>query len=36
LALGEAVRGGKIKKGDHVLIVGFGAGMTWGSMVVKW
>lgn len=36
LALQEAVHGGRIKKGDLVLIVGFGAGLTWGSIVVKW
>ncbi len=36
LALDEAVRSGKIKKGDIVAFSGFGAGLTWASMVVKW
>jgi len=36
LALEEAVRGGRIKSGDHVVMVGFGAGLTWGSVVVQW
>jgi 3-oxoacyl-[acyl-carrier-protein] synthase-3 len=36
LALDEQVRAGKIKTGDTVLLVAFGAGFTWGSMVVKW
>lgn len=36
VALDEAVKEGKIKKGDHVVLVGFGAGLTWGSCVMKW
>jgi 3-oxoacyl-[acyl-carrier-protein] synthase-3 len=36
VALDEAVRNGKIKKGDNVVLVGFGAGLTWGSCVIKW
>jgi 3-oxoacyl-[acyl-carrier-protein] synthase-3 len=36
IALAEAVRCGKIKKGDHVLMVGFGAGLTWAAAVLKW
>lgn len=36
VALDEAVRKGKIKKGDNVVLVGFGAGLTWGSCVIKW
>jgi len=35
-ALYEAHRSGKIKKGDNVLMVGFGAGLTWGAAVLKW
>jgi 3-oxoacyl-[acyl-carrier-protein] synthase III len=27
---------GKIKKGDTILITGFGGGLTWGSMLLKW
>lgn len=36
LSLWESVREGKIKKGDTVLMVGFGAGLSWGSIVLKW
>ncbi|MDI3542637.1 MAG: 3-oxoacyl-[acyl-carrier-protein] synthase [Candidatus Atribacteria bacterium] len=36
LALDEACREGKIKRGDLVLLVGFGAGLTWGSALIRW
>ncbi len=36
LALDEAVRGGRIRSGDTVLLQGVGAGMTWGSVLLKW
>jgi 3-oxoacyl-[acyl-carrier-protein] synthase-3 len=36
VALEEAVREGRIRDGDNVLLVGFGAGLTWGAAVVKW
>ncbi|SHH09112.1 beta-ketoacyl-ACP synthase III [Tepidibacter thalassicus] len=36
VALDEAYRKEKIKKGDNVVLVGFGAGLTWGSAVIKW
>ena len=36
LALEEAVRDGRIKKGDHIAMVGYGAGLTWGGLVMKW
>jgi 3-oxoacyl-[acyl-carrier-protein] synthase III len=26
----------RIKKGDIVVLVAFGAGFTWGSIVIKW
>ncbi len=35
IALDEALRAGKIGEGATVLFVGFGAGFTWGSMVVR-
>jgi len=35
-ALTEAVREGKIKKGDIVVLVAFGAGLVWGACVIKW
>jgi len=36
LALDEANREGLLKKEDHVLLVSFGAGLTWGSSIVRW
>ena len=35
IALDEMDNKGLIKKGDTVLITGFGAGLTWGSMLIK-
>ncbi|GKV38080.1 hypothetical protein SLEP1_g46027 [Rubroshorea leprosula] len=36
LALDEAVRGGKVKPGHTIATAGFGAGLTWGSAIVRW
>ena len=36
LALDEAVKSGLIKRGDKVLLCGFGAGLAWGTAVVQW
>ena len=36
LALEEAWQDGKIKHGDLILIVAFGAGLTWGSCLTRW
>ena len=36
LALDVAVRDGRIKSGDTLLLEGFGGGFTWGSALVKW
>ena len=36
LALAEAADQGRIEPGDLVLLVGFGAGMTWASAVIRW
>jgi 3-oxoacyl-[acyl-carrier-protein] synthase-3 len=36
LALDEAVRAGRMKRGDHVLLCGFGAGLAWGTALVRW
>jgi 3-oxoacyl-[acyl-carrier-protein] synthase-3 len=35
VALDEAMACGRIKKGDNVILVAFGGGLTWGAMVVK-
>ena len=36
LALEEAVRQGRVKRGDNVLLAGFGSGLTWGACLLKW
>ena len=36
LALAEAQRDGRLKKGDLVLMTGMGAGLTWGSGLMEW
>ena len=36
VALDQAVREGKIKKGNKVLLTCFGGGLTWASLVVEW
>jgi 3-oxoacyl-[acyl-carrier-protein] synthase-3 len=35
IALDEAIRSGRIKRGDKVLLVAFGGGFTWGSVIVE-
>ncbi len=35
IALDEAVREGKVKRGDLVLMTAFGGGFTWGSCIVR-
>ena len=36
IALDEAVASGRIQRGDLILMVVFGAGLTWGAAVVEW
>lgn len=36
LALDEAVRGGRIKRGDVLLMPVFGGGLTWGATLLRW
>ena len=36
LALDEAVRDGRIRSGQHVLLEGVGGGFTWGAVLIKW
>lgn len=36
VALDEAVSERRIKKGDLIVFVAFGAGLTWGSALVRW
>ncbi len=36
IALYEACCEGRIQKGDLVVLVGFGAGLSWGSLAIQW
>jgi len=36
LALDEAVRSGRVKDGDVILMTAFGGGLTWASALVRW
>ena len=36
IALEEAVQEGRIQRGDVVVLVGFGAGLTWGAATLRW
>lgn len=36
IALAEADAAGRLHPGDHVLLSGFGAGMTWASALLRW
>ena len=36
MALHDALINDRVSNGDLVLFVGFGAGMTWGSVLVRW
>jgi len=36
LALNDALDAGKVRPGDLVLLVGFGAGMTAASAILRW
>jgi 3-oxoacyl-[acyl-carrier-protein] synthase-3 len=36
LALSVAVRDGRIKKGDLLLLEAMGGGFTWGAVLVRW
>jgi 3-oxoacyl-[acyl-carrier-protein] synthase-3 len=36
LALDDAIANGRVNQGDHLLLTGFGGGMTWASAVLRW
>jgi 3-oxoacyl-[acyl-carrier-protein] synthase-3 len=36
IALCEAVEAGQVKAGDRIVMVGFGAGLTWAAAAVRW
>ena len=36
VGLAEAQREGRVQDGDLVLLASFGAGFTWGSLLLRW
>ena len=36
IALGEAERDGRLRRGARVLVAAFAAGFTWGAGVIEW
>lgn len=36
IALVEAIQAKRVNPGDHLVMVGFGAGLTWGSTAIEW
>jgi len=36
IALDEAVRSGRIREGDYIILEAFGGGLTWASALIKW
>ncbi|MFC4024476.1 beta-ketoacyl-ACP synthase III [Oceanobacillus longus] len=36
MALSESVKEGKIKDNDLIVLVGFGGGLTWGAVAIRW
>jgi len=36
IALCEALEQGRVKKGDVLVLVAFGAGLTWGALTLRW
>ena len=36
IALDEAVRGGHVQRGDHLVMCALGGGLAWGSALVRW
>jgi 3-oxoacyl-[acyl-carrier-protein] synthase-3 len=36
IAICEAIKDGRLQKGDKFVLVGFGAGLTWGATIAQW
>jgi 3-oxoacyl-[acyl-carrier-protein] synthase-3 len=36
IALCEAIQSGRVHRNDHLVLVGFGAGLTWGAILMQW
>lgn len=36
ILLDEMSRGGRLKKGQKIILAGFGAGLSWGATILEW
>ncbi len=36
IALAEVIASGRLQRGELLLICGFGAGLTWGTCLLRW
>ena len=36
IALDESIAAGRVKRGNHLLLCGFGAGLAWGTALMRW
>ena len=36
LSIDQELKNGKLKDDDTIVLVGFGGGLTWGAMTIKW
>ena len=36
IAIDEARKAGRLRKGNIVMLVAFGGGLTWGSSLIRW
>ena len=36
IALHEALESGRLESGDLIALTGFGGGLTWGSLIIRW
>jgi 3-oxoacyl-[acyl-carrier-protein] synthase-3 len=36
IALAEVLEAGRVHRHDHLVLVGFGAGLTWGALLIQW
>ncbi len=36
IALDDAIKQNRIKKGDKIILIGFGGGLTWGAVLYEW
>lgn len=36
IVLGEVIEKGLVKKGDNIVLIGFGGGLIYGLIIIKW